>query len=483
MSLPSAKLVEETGLSFDDILIIPKSSEIETRADVDLSVQLGNIRLSLPIVSAPMDAVTGHRMAQAMAECGGLGIIHRFASIDEQISEVKKVKRARNVVILKPVVANEKHTLHEIKNLEEQYGIHSFPVVNNEGKLVGLLTRSDYILEENLTTKVADLMTPASQVKMLELKSMDSFDINLARSIIKESKIKILPIVDSTGALLGLVTRRDIIELSNTKATVDAKGRLCVGAAVGIRHDWLERAGQLADAEVDAICIDVANGYLKRVAECVRILKHKYEHLTIIAGNVATQEGVLALLEAGVDVVKVGIGPGSVCTTRVVTGVGVPQATAIYWSASVKGDKKIIADGGCRTSGDIAKALALGGDSVMLGSMLAGTDESPGDVLVVNNRRVKSFRGMASAFAFRDKKEKLKDSVEFEPTPEGVSIGFSDYKGSVKEVLVSIEKALRSAFSYVGAHNLDEFHKRSQFIKITQSAIKESHPHSVTVIG
>lgn len=471
--------IQDEGFSYDDILIVPAPSDIESRLEINLSSSFGDVKLNLPIMSAPMDTVTNSEMAIAIAEKGGLGIIHRFQSIEAQSEEVKRVKRARNVIIREPFHVYVDETLEKVRNLELAYGVHTFPVLDRNGKLQGLLTRSDYIFDRDLTIPVSKRMTEACNIKVLELQSLDDFKLEDAIRIIRSEKIKALPLVDQDRKLLGLVTRKDILRLDDKQSTIDKQGRLCVGAAVGIRGDWLERSEQLAKDGVDIFCIDVANGYLERVGECVRALKRRFPSIPVMAGNVATPDGVIRLSRAGADLVKVGIGPGAVCTTRVVTGVGVPQASAILLCCQNKGNSKIVADGGCKTTGDIAKALALGADFVMLGSMLAGTDESPGELISLQGRRAKSIRGMASAFAFRDKVEHVREQPEFEPASEGVNIGFVEYRGSVREILENIDKALRSSFSYVGARNLSEFHDRSKIIKITASALKESLPHSI----
>ncbi|MCS6893297.1 MAG: IMP dehydrogenase [Deltaproteobacteria bacterium] len=473
------KIVDFEGLSFDDLLILPSYSDIQTRREIDLSVKIGNLKLRIPVISAPMDTVTGSSLAISMAEMGGLGVIHRFQSIDSQVEEVKKVKRFKNVIIRDPITVRKTDTLQTLHELELRFGVHSFPVIDNDSKLAGIVTRSDYSLENDKTILVSSIMTSLKETKILVVDSVDNLELQNAIEFIKRNKIKILPIVNPSMELLGLITRKDILRLSDTNCATDSKGQLLVGAATGIRHDWLERAVELVSAGADLICIDVANGYLTQVIKCVETLKSRFPNICLMVGNVATQEGYTNLEKAGADAIKVGIGPGSVCTTRIVTGIGVPQATAIYMCSKVKTTSSLIADGGCKNFGDIAKALALGGDTVMLGSMLAGTEESLGDMLIVSGRRVKSVRGMASSFAFRDKIERSGDQPEYEPVSEGVNVGFVDFKGSVKEVLLNIEKALKSAFSYVGARNFTEFQAKTRLIRISENALKESNPHSI----
>jgi IMP dehydrogenase len=467
------------GLSFDDVLLIPKKSNIDSRKDIDLSSNLtSNLKLSLPIISSPMDTVTESEMAIALARMGGLGIIHRFSSINFQINEVLKVKRAENYIVENPICIHPETTLKEIKENSEKYHFQTFLVVNSKNELLGLISKRDYILEEDDKKIAKDLMTPFQKL----IVSYNKITFNEAKEIFKKYKIEKIPIINKQRKVLGLITLKDFKFSLNNKASRDKKGRLLVGAAIGIRGDYLERATELVRAGVDILCIDVAHGYLEKCLKAVKTIKKQFPNIPLIAGNVATEEGVKLLKNNGADVIKVGIGPGSACSTRIVAGVGVPQITAIEISKKEARNLPIIADGGCRTSGDIVKALASGASFVMLGSLLAGTDEAPGKIFTVNGKRVKAFRGMASSAAFRDKIEKTKELTDYEPASEGVDYGFVDYKGSVKEILINLEKGIRSGFSYCGAKNLKELWKNKEFIKITEHGLRESHPHDIGII-
>ncbi len=467
------------GFTFDDVLLVPKRSSVNSRKEIDLSTKLGNFVLNLPIISSPMDTVTEAEMAIAMARNGGLGIIHRFCSIEDQVKEVLKVKRAENYLVEDPICISPETTLKEIKEKIEEYHFHTFLVVDDQKRLLGLISKRDYILEEDENKKAKDIMVPFEKL----IVSYKKITFDEAKDIFKKYKIEKIPIVDQDRKVLGLITFRDFQNSLNKKASRDSKGRLLVGAAIGIRGDYLERAEELVKAGVDILCIDVAHGHLEKCLNAVKEVKKKFPDITLIAGNVATEEGARDLKESGADIIKVGIGPGSACTTRIVAGVGVPQITAIMNSKKGAGDVPIIADGGCRHSGDIVKALAAGASAVMLGSLLGGTDEAPGEIFYLNNRRVKAFRGMASREAYRSKITKTKENSDYEPTAEGVSYGFIDYKGSVEEVLKSLEKGIRSGFSYCGAKNLKELWDNAEFIEITTAAIKESYPHDISFWG
>ena len=464
------------GYSFDDVLLVPKRSKIESRKDIDLSVKLNEkITLKLPIISSPMDTVTEADMAIAMARNGGLGIIHRFCTIEYQVKQVEKVKRAENYFVENPITISPDTTLKEIKEKVEEYHFHTFLVVDEKNKLLGLISKRDYILEEDEEKLAKDIMTPFEKL----IVSYKKISLEEAKEIFKKYKVEKIPIVDEDKTLKGLITFKDFEYSLNKKAARDERGRLLVGAAIGIKGDYLERAEELVKAGVDILCIDVAHGHLEKALKAVKEVKKKFPEIPLIAGNIATEEGARDLKEASADIIKVGIGPGSACKTRIVAGVGIPQITAIQLARKGAGETPIIADGGCKNSGDIVKALAAGANCVMLGRLLAGTDESPGEIFRVKDRLVKYFRGMASTSAFKDKLEKTKETPEYLPTDEGINYGFVDYKGSVVKILEELEKGIRSGFSYCGASNLQELWENAEFIKITEKGLEESYPHSV----
>jgi IMP dehydrogenase len=469
----------EEGLTFDDVLIIPQKSNINSREEVDLSSKLTkNIILKLPIISSPMDTVTEADMAIALARNGGLGIVHRFCSIEYQIKQIEKVKRAENYLITDPICIGPETTLKELKDIIQNYEFQTFLVVDENKRLIGLISRRDYFLEDNDSVKVRFLMTPFEKL----IVSYKKLNFEKAKEIFKKYKIEKIPIIDKDRKVKGLITLKDIKHSLNKKAVRDNKGRLIVGAAIGVRGDFIERAYELVKAGVDILCIDIAHGHLSKSILAIKKIKSKFPNIPLIAGNVATEEGARDLRKAGVDVIKVGIGPGSACTTRIVTGVGVPQITAIFLAKKGADNIPIIADGGCKNYGDIAKALAAGANFVMLGSMLAGTDESPGEIFTIKNKKVKGFRGMSSSISYQNKSKILNESNNYTPIAEGISYGFIDYKGSVNEVLQNIEKALRSSFSYVGAKNLNEFHKRAKFIKVSVLGFRENLPHDINYL-
>lgn len=464
------------GLTFDDVLLVPKRSSIDSRKDIDLSSKLAQeIILNLPIISAPMDTVTEGEMAIAMARNGGLGIIHRFCSIEDQVKEVLKVKRAENYLIEDPICISPQTTLKEIKEKAAEYHFQTFLVVDEEKRLLGLISKRDYVLEDNLNKRAEEIMTPFEKL----IVSYKIIDFEEAKEIFKKYKIEKIPIVDEQRKSIGLITFRDFKYSLNKKATRDKKGRLLVGASIGIRGDYLERAEELIKAGVDVLCVDVAHGHLEKCLSVVKEVKNKFPDIPLIAGNIATQEGAKDLKEAGADIIKVGIGPGSACTTRIIAGVGVPQITAIMEARKGAGDIPIIADGGCRNSGDIVKALAAGANAVMLGSLLAGTDQSPGKVYSFNNKKVKLFRGMASVEAYRSKVERTKENSDYQPASEGISYGFVNYKGSVNDILINLEKGIRSGFSYCGARNLKELQRNIEFIEVSEKGFAEGLPHNI----
>lgn len=474
---------QKEGLTFDDVLLVPAKSEI-LPSDVDLSVKLSkNIKLNIPIISAGMDTVTEAKMAIAMARQGGLGVVHKNMSIEQQADEVQKVKRSENGVITNPFYLTPEEQVYAAEALMSKYRISGVPIVNNEQdmKLVGILTNRDLRFIENFSIKISDVMTKEDLITA-------PVDTNLeqAGEILQKYKIEKLPLISEDGSLKGLITIKDIEKVIEFPyAAKDSAGRLLVAAALGIAKDTPIRAQKLVEAGADALVIDTAHGHSKGVLEVVKNISETYPDVTIIAGNVATQEGTKALYEAGADVVKVGIGPGSICTTRVVTGVGVPQISAIYDAASEarKHGKAIIADGGIKLSGDIVKALAAGGHVVMLGSLLAGTEEAPGETEMFQGRRYKTYRGMGSLGAMEQgsKDRYFQEDTEAKKfVPEGIE-GRTEYKGPVADTVYQLIGGLRSGMGYTGSKNLEALRESSQFVKITAAGLIESHPHNVQV--
>lgn len=474
------KFVKE-GLTFDDVLLIPGESNILPK-DVKLGVQLAeNLKLNIPIISAGMDTVTEADMAIAMARQGGLGIIHKNMSIEAQAEQVDKVKRSESGVISDPFFLTPEHQVYDAEHLMSKYRISGVPVVNNvtEQKLVGILTNRDLRFISDYSLKISDVMT----VEHLVTAPVGT-NLEQAEKILQKYKIEKLPLVDDNGVLKGLITIKDIekvIEFPNSAK--DKQGRLLVGAAVGVTKDTLKRTEMLVKAHVDVIVLDTAHGHSAGVLNTVKEIRAAFPDLTIIAGNVATAEGTRALIEAGTDIVKVGIGPGSICTTRVVAGVGVPQITAIYDCATEarKHGKSIIADGGIKYSGDLIKALAAGGDAVMLGSLLAGVTESPGDTEIFQGRRFKVYRGMGSVAAMENgSKDRYfqEDAKKF--VPEGIE-GRLPYKGPLVDTIYQLIGGVRAGMGYCGTANLTELKEKSQFVRMTGAGLRESHPHDVQI--
>ncbi|MBI5045954.1 MAG: IMP dehydrogenase [Candidatus Niyogibacteria bacterium] len=463
------------GWSFDDVLLIPKRSFVFSRKDIAVETRFSkNIKLRTPIVSANMDTVTESKMARAMAELGGLGIIHRFLSIAEQAEEVRRVKRAENFIIDEPYTIESQKTIAEARKKMSQLDISGFLVVDAKNKLIGILTARDLMFDQGKNTLVSDIMTKKV------ITAAPKISIASAKNILRQHKIEKLPLVDKNGKIKGLITLKDLLKREkNPFATKDQKGRLMVGAALGIKSDMIERAEALANAGADALVVDVAHGHNMRVAETVKKLKKKFAGLDIIAGNIATYEGARDLINAGADAIKIGIGPGAACTTRIVTGVGVPQITAIMDAAKAaqKSITPIIADGGVKNSGDFAKALAAGADSVMIGSLFAGTDEAPGEYLMEDGVAYKFYRGMASYEAAEDKKNLDNAKDGFHRAPEGKS-GRVPYHGYAKVVVADLIAGLRSSMSYLGAKNLKTFRQNAEFIKMTDAGFKESLPRN-----
>ena len=474
---------QKEGYTFDDVLLIPAESHVLPN-DVDLRVQLAkNIRLNIPLISASMDTVTDATMAIAIARQGGLGVIHKNMSIAEQAEEVHKVKRSESGVIINPFFLTPSHKVQDAEDLMSKYRISGVPIVDDleTRHLVGILTNRDLRFISDYSIFIDEVMTKENLVTAPVGTSLKD-----AEAILQKHKIEKLPLVDEKGCLAGLITIKDIekvIEFPNSAK--DEHGRLLVAAAVGITSDTFERAKALLDAGADAIVIDTAHGHSAGVIRKIKEIRETFPDATLIAGNVATGEGTRALFETGVDVVKVGIGPGSICTTRVVAGVGVPQITAIYDAATVAKEfgKAIIADGGIKYSGDIAKAIAAGGHVVMLGSMLAGTDESPGEFEIFQGRRFKTYRGMGSLAAMEngsgDRYFQAKNEAN-KRVPEGIE-GRVAYKGSAADIIFQMVGGLRSGMGYVGARNLEELRENTQFVRMSGAGLRESHPHDVQI--
>ncbi len=470
----------QEGLTFDDVLLVPQYSEI-LPYQTDVKTRLvRDIWLNIPLISAAMDTVTEAELAKALAREGGVGVIHKNMSIEEQAHQVSIVKRTENGVIYDPVTIHADESIERALQLMSTYRIGGLPVVDDEGHLLGLITNRDIRFEKNYARPVKDLMTPMSKLIVAE----PSISLDEAKQILHAHKIEKLPLVDSQKRLVGLITIKDIMSVvEHPLAARDSKGRLIVGAAVGTAHDTLQRVQALKDAQVDFVVVDTAHGHSKRVLETVQKIRTDFPDLPVIAGNVATQEGALALIEAGADCVKVGIGPGSICTTRVVAGIGVPQLTAVMDCAKICALRGItlIADGGVRYSGDIVKALAAGADSVMIGSIFAGTEEAPGDAILYQGRKYKAYRGMGSEAAMKKgSADRYFQNENFKFVPEGVE-GMVPYKGTVKDVVHQLVGGLKAGMGYVGAKDLQELRNKAVFMRITQAGVRESHPHDIII--
>jgi IMP dehydrogenase len=480
MPIDTSKFLFE-ALTYDDVLLVPAYSEVLPRETDTTSHLTSNISLNIPIVSAAMDTVTEAELAISIALEGGLGFIHKSMSIEAQAEQVRKVKRSQSGLILDPVTLRIHATVSEAEQIMREFKIGGIPVVSETGKLTGIITNRDLRFQKDMSVPVDQIMTKENLITAPEGITLDQ-----AEKILKKYKIEKLPIVNKKGKLTGLITFKDIQKKKNKpNACHDQFGRLRVGAAVGVTPDILDRIAALKQAGVDVISIDTAHGHSKGVMDSAKRVKKKFPELDLIVGNIATGEAATALAKAGADAVKVGVGPGSICTTRVVAGVGLPQLSAVYEAAkALKGsDVKIIADGGIRFSGDMVKALAAGADSVMIGSMLAGTEEAPGEVIIYEGRKFKSYRGMGSLEAmevgskdryFQDVEDDVKKLV-----PEGIS-GRVPYKGLVSEVLYQMLGGLKAGMGYCGAANIEKL-KKAKFVKITAAGVSESHPHDVTI--
>lgn len=479
-------LRSETGLTFDDVLLVPKRSSIRSRSAVDTSTWLvRGIRMAIPIISANMDTVTEAPMAIVMAQTGGLGVIHRFMSIEHQAEAVRRVKRSESFVVENPITIRADATLEEARNKMVETDVGGLVVTDENGRLLGLLTTRDILLAPSRIILVKEVMTPRQRLVIAPANE----PLDAARLALHAHRIEKLPLVDEENRVVGLITAQDIIKLQeHPNATKDSKGHLRVGVAVGVRSPDVERAKICVQAGADVVVVDIAHGHAVHVIEMVRALKQALPEVTVIAGNIATAQAVRDLVLAGADAVKVGVGAGSICTTRIITGFGVPQLTAIMECAQVGQELgvPIIADGGVRTSGDLTKALAAGASTVMLGSLLAGTDESPGASVVRNSRRFKVVRGMASLSANIARKEIEKlgevDPDEWESiVPEGVE-ALVPHRGSVADILYQLVGGLRSGMSYAGAATIEELWQNSEFIRITPAGEKESGSHNVSEI-
>ena len=480
MSFIADKVVMD-GLTYDDVLLIPAYSEVLPKT-VELTTKFSrNIELKIPFVTAAMDTVTESQMAIAIAREGGIGVIHKNMSIAEQARQVATVKRAENGMISNPVTINRDAKVKDALNIMAEYKIGGIPVVDNENYLVGIVTNRDLRFEKDMDKRIQEVMTSENIIT-----TKQSTDMETAAQILQENKIEKLPVVDEKGKLIGLITYKDITKAKDKPmACKDAQGRLRVAAGVGVTADTLERMEALVNAGADAIVIDTAHGHSKYVIEKLKEAKTRFPNVDIVVGNVATGAAAKALVEAGADAVKVGIGPGSICTTRVVAGVGVPQLSAVYDVAkALEGTGvPLIADGGLRYSGDVVKALAAGGYSVMIGSLVAGTEEAPGDTIIFNGRKFKSYRGMGSLEAMENgSKDRYFQSTTTDVkklVPEGIAARVP-YKGTLYEVIYQLVGGLRAGMGYCGAHNIMELHN-AKFTRITNAGVLESHPHDVAI--
>ncbi len=472
------KFVKE-ALTFDDVLLMPSQSEVLPK-EVDTSTNLTkNIKLNIPILSAAMDTVTEAKLAIAMAREGGLGIIHKNMSIKGQAEEVDKVKRSESGVIVNPFSLTPDDQIYKAEALMSRYRISGVPIVDDDNKLIGIITNRDLRFEKEFSQPIKNVMTSEDLVT-----AEVGTNLEQAKEILQKYKIEKLPLVDENNILRGLITIKDIEKVEEyPNAAKDEQGRLLVGAAVGIGGDTKKRIRALVDAEVDVVIIDTAHGHSQKVIDMVKEVREEYPELEIIAGNVATAEATKALIEAGANAVKVGVGPGSICTTRVIAGVGVPQVTAIYDCAQAAKEygAPVIADGGIKYSGDIVKALVAGATTVMLGSLLAGTEEAPGEKVIYKGRSYKVYRGMGSVNAMKaGSKDRYFQDDDKKLVPEGIE-GRIPYKGELKDIIFQLVGGLRSGMGYCGAANVKDLEETGRFVKITAAGLRESHPHDVTI--
>ncbi|MEO8287159.1 MAG: IMP dehydrogenase [Chloroflexota bacterium] len=479
------------AFSYDDVLLVPRRTTVTSRRTVDVGTLLSrNIRLNMPTVSANMDTVTESAMATELARQGGIGIIHRFLTIEAQAAEVLRVKRAESFVISQPYTIAPDETIERARLLMERRDISGLVVIDEQGKLAGMVSARDVRFVRNPDKFVHDVMTPRQKL----VTAPADVSTEEARELFAEHKVEKLPLVDAnTGQVVGLITAKDLAQAGeNPRAVKDRRGRLMVGAAIGVMGEVMERSAALLDAGADVLVVDVAHGHAETVIEVVKALKEKWHNVDVVAGNVATAEGAADLIAAGVDAVKVGVGPGSACTTRIVTGAGVPQLTAVMECAAVchEAGVPLIADGGIKTSGDIAKALAAGASTVMIGSLLAGTDESPGQTVTRRGQRYKTYRGMASLSATTVRRKREREMLDIanqeddewlsQVVAEGVE-AMVPYRGPVREVLLQLVGGLRSGMSYCNAHTLPEFWQNARFVRITPAGLRESGPHDIVL--
>ncbi|MGL5712851.1 MAG: IMP dehydrogenase [Paraclostridium sp.] len=472
------KILKE-GLTFDDVLLVPQKSEVLPK-NVSTQTQLTkSIKLNIPLMSAGMDTVTESKMAISMSRQGGIGIIHKNMTIEEQALEVDKVKRSESGVIVDPFYLSKEHTIQDADDIMARYKISGVPIVDEENKLIGIITNRDIKFEDNFSKKIDEVMTKENLVTARE-----GIDLVAAQSILKQHKIEKLPIVDGEGHLKGLITIKDIEKkIQYPNSAKDSRGRLLCGAALGISADLMERVDALVKASVDVVVLDSAHGHSQGVMDALKKVKTAYPELQVIAGNVATPEATEDLIKAGADCVKVGIGPGSICTTRVVAGIGVPQVTAVMDCAEVghKYGVPVIADGGIKYSGDVVKAIASGASVCMMGSMFAGTEESPGEIVLYRGRSYKTYRGMGSIGAMeKGSKDRYFQNDAKKLVPEGVE-GMVAYKGKAEEIVYQMIGGLRAGMGYCGATTIKDLMDNAQFIKITAASLKESHPHDITI--
>ena len=473
------------GLTFDDVLLVPKFSDISSRSQTNLSTKLSrNISLNVPLISANMDTVTEAPMAVIMAREGGIGIIHRFLTIEEEVNQVLKVKRSGSVMIENPYTIQPEQTIQNAFNLMDEKGVSGLVVTNADSTLAGILTERDVLFESSNSSKlVMELMTKDV------ITAHVGIDMEQAKLVLKNNRIEKLPLIDENNHVKGLITSQDIADLEKyPDASKDKKGRPLVGAAVGVKGDFMERTEALIEAGTDVLVVDIAHGHSENAINTIKNIKKAFPDCELIAGNVATSKGTEDLIKAGVDAVKVGVGSGSICITRVITGSGVPQLTAVLDCAKIgkKHDIPIISDGGTRTSGDATKALAAGASSIMVGSILGGTDESPGSTITKNGKRFKIYRGMASLGASIGRKSKETGTLDLtedlnDYVAEGVE-AMVPYKGSVTDLIVQITGGIRSGLSYCGAHNIKQMHENAEFIKMSGAGFAESQPHDVDLM-
>ena len=479
MSEYGAKFVKE-GLTFDDVLLIPAESDVLPN-EVDLSTKLTkDITLNIPLMTSAMDTVTESNMAIAIAREGGIGVIHKNMTIEDQATEVDKVKRSENGVITNPFFLSPRHLAQDAEDLMRKYKISGVPICEADGTLVGILTNRDMRFMTDFSVPISTVMTPKDKL----VTAMAGTTLEEAKKILMRSKVEKLPLVDKNGKLTGLVTIKDIEKsVQYPNSARDSRGRLLCGAALGATSDVLDRAAALAEAGVDVLTLDSAHGHSHNILKSVAKVKAAFPNITLIAGNVATAEGTKALIDAGADCVKVGIGPGSICTTRVVAGIGVPQITAIYDSANEasKHGVSIIADGGIKYSGEIVKAIAAGASAVMVGSLVAGCEESPGDSEIYQGRRFKVYRGMGSIAAMNNgSKDRYFQEDNKKLVPEGIE-GRVPYKGTLSDTIFQMMGGLKSGMGYCGCKNITELQTKTKFIRITNAGLKESHPHDVFI--